>query len=133
MQYRNTLCYSVLAAAIAFSIQAQADNLAITGPGAGADGSGKASGTSYGNVRDADMQSYWQAPANNGQRVSVKWSSPVNASRVVVRELGNAVNSWQLVNNDNGAVLASGNALGIQRIKGQSTTTGGRPPWLWMF
>jgi pectate lyase len=30
----------------------------------------------------------------------------------VVRELGNAVNSWQLVNNDNGAVLASGNALG---------------------
>ena len=112
MQYRNTLGYSLLATAIAFSIQAQADNLAITGPGAGADGSGKASGTSYGNVKDANMQSYWQAPANNGQRVSVKWSNPVSVSRVVVRELGNAVNSWQLVNNDNGAVLASGSTLG---------------------
>ena len=29
--------------------------------------------------------------------------------------------------------FSSGNALGIQRIKGQSTTGGGRRPWLWMF
>ena len=29
--------------------------------------------------------------------------------------------------------FSSGNALGIQRIKGQSTTEGGRKPWLWMF
>ena len=115
MQYRKTLCYSLLATAVAFSISAQADNLAITGPGAGADGSGKASGTSYGNVKDADLQSYWQAAASNGQRVSVKWSSPVTANRVVVRELGNAVNSWQLVNNDNGTVLASGTTLGNSR------------------
>ena len=28
---------------------------------------------------------------------------------------------------------SSGNALGIQRIKGQSTAGGGRPPWLWMY
>ena len=28
---------------------------------------------------------------------------------------------------------SSGNALGIQRVKGASTLTGGRPPWLWMF
>ena len=29
--------------------------------------------------------------------------------------------------------FSSGNALGIQQIKGQSTTEGGRKPWLWMF
>ena len=28
---------------------------------------------------------------------------------------------------------SSGNAQGIQRIKGQSTAGGGRPPWLWMY
>lgn len=28
---------------------------------------------------------------------------------------------------------SSGNALGIQRIKGKSTAAGGRPPWLWMY
>ena len=28
---------------------------------------------------------------------------------------------------------SSGNALQIQRVKGQSTAGGGRPPWLWMF
>ena len=28
---------------------------------------------------------------------------------------------------------SSGNALGVQRIKGESTTTGGHKPWLWML
>jgi hypothetical protein len=28
---------------------------------------------------------------------------------------------------------SSGNALQIQRVKGQSTAGGGRPPWLWIF
>ena len=29
--------------------------------------------------------------------------------------------------------FSSGNALNIRRVKGESTTAGGRPPWLWVF
>lgn len=123
MQYGKSIRLSVLATALAFSTLAHANNLAVTGPGAGADGSGKASGTSYGNVKDANLQSYWQAPANNGQRVSVKWSSPVSANQVVLREQGNNVTGWRLVNNDNGAVLASGSSIGSSKTVNFSTVS----------
>jgi pectate lyase len=86
-------------------------NLSI---GAGADGSSKASGTSYGNVRDGNMGTHW-SPAGATGSVSVKWGSPVSVSRAVVRESAGsegAVTAWRLLNHDTGAVLASGSRAG---------------------
>jgi pectate lyase len=80
--------------------------------GAGADGSSKASGTSYGSVLDGDMGTYW-SPSGTTGRVSVKWSSAKTVDTVVIKAAsGSTIGSWQLVNNDNGAVLASGSGAG---------------------
>jgi len=86
-------------------------NLSI---GAGSDGSGKADGTSYGNVRDGDMTTYWSPPARTGY-VSVKWGSPATVSRTVIREAAGSVGTvttWRVLNADTGAVLASGTGTG---------------------
>ncbi|KKO44524.1 pectate lyase [Arsukibacterium ikkense] len=115
MKFGRIFRISLLNTALAISAVAQANNLALTGPGAGADGSSKVSGSSYGDVKDGNLQSYWQPASNNGQRVSVKWSSAVTASQVVLREQGSNVTSWRLVNHDNGAVLASGTGIGSSR------------------
>ncbi|MDX3772635.1 pectate lyase [Chromatiaceae bacterium AAb-1] len=98
------------------STSAYANNLALNGPGAAADGSSKASGTSYGDVKDGNLQSYWQPSSNNNQRVSVKWSSATSFNQVVLREQGNNITSWRLVNNDNGNQLASGTTVGSNRV-----------------
>ncbi|MGC4897072.1 pectate lyase family protein [Micromonospora sp. DT31] len=82
--------------------------------GAGADGSSKADGTSYGNVRDGNLGTYW-SPAGSTGTVSVKWGADTRVSRVVIREPSGtqgSIGSWQLVNNDTGAVLASGSGAG---------------------
>src|SRR5690242_14342366 len=59
-----------------------ADNLSL---GAGADGSSKAGGTSYGNVKDGDTGTYW-SPAGATGYVSVKWSSATTVSSAVIRQ-----------------------------------------------
>jgi pectate lyase len=123
MQYGKSIRLSVLTTALAFSALAQANNLAITGPGAGADGSSKASGVSYGDVKDANLQSYWQPSSNSGQRVSVKWSSAISSNQVILREQGSNVTSWRLINNDNGAVLATGTSIGSNRTVNFSTVS----------
>ncbi|MGC4811074.1 pectate lyase family protein [Micromonospora sp. DT228] len=82
--------------------------------GAGADGSSKASGTSYGNVRDGNIGTYW-SPAGATGTISIKWGSATRVSRVVIREPSGtqgSIGAWQLVNNDNGAVLAAGSGAG---------------------
>ncbi|MEU3450949.1 polysaccharide lyase family 1 protein [Streptomyces thermolilacinus] len=87
-------------------------NLSI---GAGADGSSKADGTSYGNVRDGSMSTYW-SPAGPTGAISVKWSSPTTVSLINIREASGAVGairSWRVVNADTGAVLASGSGAGV--------------------
>lgn len=87
-------------------------NLSI---GAGADGSSKASGTSFGNVLDGSMSTYW-SPASSTGRVSVKWGSATTVSRINIREASGAVGnigSWRVVNNDTGAVLATGSGAGV--------------------
>ena len=83
-----------------------ADNLSL---GAGADGSSKASGTSYGNVKDGSTSTYW-APNSSTGYVSVKWSSATTVSSAVIRQAsgGGAIGSWRLLNADNGSVLSSG-------------------------
>ncbi|MFG1853702.1 polysaccharide lyase family 1 protein [Actinomadura geliboluensis] len=86
-------------------------NLSI---GAGSDGSSKADGTSYGNVRDGDMSTYW-SPAGTTGSVSIKWGSARAVSAVNVREAAGTagtIGSWQLIDHDTGAVLASGSGAG---------------------
>ncbi|GGR30132.1 hypothetical protein GCM10010168_55660 [Actinoplanes ianthinogenes] len=83
-----------------------ADNLSLS---AGADGSSKAGGTSYGNVRDGDTSTYW-APASTTGYVSVKWSSATTVSSAVIRQAsgGGSITGWRVLNADSGAVLTSG-------------------------
>jgi pectate lyase len=83
--------------------------------GAGADGSSKGNGTSYGSVSDGNLSTYWSPSSTSGERVSVKGLSG-SFNTVIIRELNSATTSWRLVNNDNGAVLASGSSLGGERI-----------------
>ena len=101
---------SLLACAV--HAQTLGSNLALTGPSAGADGSGF-SDTKL--VRDGDTGSFTQASGTSNQRVSVKWGSAVNFNTVVLRESGTKVTSWQLVNNDTGDVLATGTGIGAAR------------------
>ncbi|RRR99716.1 pectate lyase family protein [Glycomyces terrestris] len=92
--------------------------------GAGADGSSKASGTSYGNVIDGSASTLW-SPSGTTGRVSVKWSSAKTIDTVVIREAAGSVGNiddWQLVNNDTGAVLASGTGAGTITFTATSLT-----------
>nr|BFE71804.1 hypothetical protein GCM10020092_051050 [Actinoplanes digitatis] len=83
-----------------------ADNLSI---GAGADGSSKASGTSYGNVIDGSTSTYWSPNSTTGY-VSVKWSSAKTVSSAVIVQAsgGGSISAWRVLNADSGSVLTSG-------------------------
>ncbi|XVV15220.1 pectate lyase [Actinoplanes sp. CA-131856] len=92
--------------ALGASPAAAADNLSL---GAGADGSSKASGTSYGNVKDGNTGTYWSPNGSTGY-VSVKWGSATTVSSAVIRHAsgGGTINAWRVLNADTGAVLTSG-------------------------
>jgi pectate lyase len=80
--------------------------------GAGADGSSKASGTSYGNVVDGSTATYWSPNGATGY-VSVKWSAAQTVSRVnIVEAAAGRIGSWSLKNGDTGAVLKTGSGAG---------------------
>jgi pectate lyase len=92
--------------------QPSGTNLSI---GAGSDGSSKASGTSYGNVRDGNMSTYW-SPAGATGYISIKWDAATAVSRINIREASGAVGAigaWRVLNGDTGAVLASGSGAGV--------------------
>ncbi|WP_422741415.1 cellulose-binding protein [Micromonospora sp. WMMD754] len=129
-----TYASGALDAANSTSITANATNLSI---GAGADGSSKAAGTSYGNVVDGDLGTYW-SPVGTTGRISVKWGSATTVASVAVREAAGAVGvigSWRVVNNDTGAVLASGAGAGavtfaatsLRKINFEITSATGTP------
>ncbi|MTE17767.1 pectate lyase [Streptomyces sp. TRM43335] len=87
-------------------------NLSI---GAGSDGSGKADGTSYGNVRDGEMSTYWSPTGSTGS-ISIKWGSATTVSTINIREAAGSegtIGSWRVVNHDTGAVLTSGDGAGV--------------------
>jgi len=87
-------------------------NLSI---GAGADGSSKGGGSSYGHAVDGSLSTSWQPSSATG-RISVKWGSATTVARVVVREASGSagsIGSWRVVNNDTGAVLATGTGAGV--------------------
>lgn len=94
-------------------------NLSI---GAGADGSGKGGGTSYGSAIDGDLSTYW-SPSSSTGRISVKWTSATTVSKVVIREASGAtgrLGSWRIVDNDTGAVLKTGTGAGTVTIPSTS-------------
>jgi pectate lyase len=100
---------AVTSAAIMFALPTQAmaaDNLSL---GAGADGSSKAGGTSYGNVKDGSTSTYW-SPAGSTGYVSVKWGSATSVSSAVIKQAsgGGSISSWRVLNADTSGVLASG-------------------------
>ncbi|MDT0446208.1 pectate lyase family protein [Streptomyces johnsoniae] len=83
--------------------------------GAGSDGSSKAGGTSYGNVRDGDMSTYWSPSGSTGS-ISIKWDSATTVSRVNIREASGSegsIGSWRLVDADTRTVLTSGSGAGV--------------------
>lgn len=91
---------------------------------AGADGSSKASGTSYGNVKDGNLSTFW-SPAGSTGDISVKWSSAKSVSRIIIREASGstgAIGSWQVLNGATGAVLKSGSGAGTITFTATSTT-----------
>ncbi|MGQ5226672.1 pectate lyase family protein [Streptomyces sp. yara] len=81
--------------------------------GAGADGSSKASGTSYGNVIDGSASTYW-SPSGSTGAVSVKWGTATTVSKVNIRLASGSgtIGAYRLLNHDTGAVLASGSGAG---------------------
>ncbi|MFH9370913.1 pectate lyase [Streptomyces anulatus] len=86
-------------------------NLSI---GAGSDGSSKAAGTSYGDLRDGNPNTYW-SPAGPTGSASIKWASATSVSTVVIREAADstgAIKAWRLLNGDTGAELTSGEGAG---------------------
>ncbi|GEA87230.1 pectate lyase [Cellulomonas cellasea] len=86
-------------------------NLSI---GAGADGSSKADGTSYGNVIDGSLSTYW-SPSGSTGKVSVKWGSAKTVSKINIRTASGSgtIGSWRVLNGDSGAVLATGSGAGV--------------------
>ncbi|MFE2020390.1 polysaccharide lyase family 1 protein [Streptomyces sp. NPDC059499] len=99
--------------------QPSGTNLSI---GAGADGSSKASGTSFGNVRDGNLSTFW-SPAGSTGSVSVKWSSATTVARINIREASGSagsIGSWRVLNGDTGAVLKSGTGAGAITVPSTS-------------
>lgn len=105
--------------------------------GAGADGSSRAGGTSYGNVIDGNTGSYWSPSGSTGS-VSVKWSSAMSVSKANIREAAGsegAIRHWRVLNHDTGAVLASGTGAGVvsfpktslKKITFEITSSNGSP------
>ncbi|NJP46327.1 pectate lyase family protein [Actinacidiphila epipremni] len=114
--------------------QPSGTNLSI---GAGADGSSKGGGTSYGNAIDSDMSTYWSPNGSTGS-LSVKWPSPVTVSAIRIREASGTegrIGSWRVVDHDTGAVLASGTGAGaitfaatsLRKITFEITGSNGTP------
>ncbi|MEU0147637.1 pectate lyase [Streptomyces sp. NPDC006288] len=90
--------------------QPSGTNLSI---GAGSDGSSKANGSSYGNVRDGDLNTSW-SPAGSTGSISIKWGAATSVSKIDIRQAsGSAIGSWRVVNGDTGAVLTSGSGAGV--------------------
>ncbi|MGA5145936.1 pectate lyase family protein [Streptomyces griseoincarnatus] len=104
--------------------------------GAGADGSSKASGTSYGNVIDGSASTYW-SPSGSTGAVSVKWGTATTVSKVNIRLASGSgtIGAYRLLDHDTGAVLASGSGAGtvsfspvsLRKITLEITNASGTP------
>jgi pectate lyase len=90
--------------------------------GAGTDGSSKAAGTSFGNVRDGKAGTFWSPNGATGD-VSIKWATATKVARVnIVQAAGSSIGSYQILNGTTGAVLKSGTGGGVITIPATSLT-----------
>ena len=91
-------------------------NLSLRADG-DADGSTKAQGRRFNDVRDGDLGTFWSPVGSTGE-ISAKWPVPVTLSRVRIREVsgGGRIRAWQLRNHAGNAVLASGGGVGEIRF-----------------
>ncbi|MEU5656494.1 pectate lyase [Streptomyces sp. NPDC047737] len=105
--------------------------------GAGADGSSKADGSSYGNVRDGSLSTFW-SPAGSTGSVSIKWGTATAVSKINIREASGSagsIGSWRVLNGDTGAVLTSGSGAGaisfaktsLKKVTFEITSSTGTP------
>jgi pectate lyase len=97
--------------------QPSGTNLSLAS-GAGADGSSKASGTSYGNVKDANLSTIWSPSGSTGS-ISIKWGSATTVGSINIREAAGSagtIGAWRVLNGDTGAVLASGSGARVITI-----------------
>ena len=79
--------------------------------GAGSDGTSKASGTSYGNVRDGDLGSYWSPNSTTNERISIKSLNGQTLNAVVIEEIGNRILNWEIRQDNSGSLVTSGNGI----------------------
>jgi hypothetical protein len=81
--------------------------------GAGSDGSTKAGGTRFRDVRDGNRATFWSPEGPTGE-ISIKSDTPVTLSRVIIRGAagGGAIQAWRLSDHDTGDALASGTGAG---------------------
>jgi len=105
--------------------------------GAGADGSSKADGSSYGNVRDGSLSTFW-SPAGSTGSISIKWGTATAVSKINIREASGSagsIGSWRVLNGDTGAVLTSGSGAGaisfaktsLKKVTFEITSSTGTP------
>jgi hypothetical protein len=82
--------------------------------GADSDGSSKAADTSFGNVQDGSLATFWSPKGTTTGEISIKWGSSVTLSRINIREAsgGGTIRSWRVRNYDTGTVLATGSGAG---------------------
>jgi pectate lyase len=87
-------------------------NLSLRADGE-ADGSTKAQGRSFKDVRDGDLGTFWSPIGTTGE-ISIKWPVPVPVSRIRIREAagGGRIGAWQVRNHDDDALLAAGDGAG---------------------
>ncbi|WMS89207.1 pectate lyase family protein [Pleionea litopenaei] len=87
------------------------DNLALN---AGSDGSSEQSGSSYSNVRDGDLNSFWMPRSATQESISIKRMQPFN--KIIIRERNFATRSWRLIDESNQVTLAAGEQLGPETV-----------------
>ena len=89
-------------------------NLSLVVAGADADGSTKATGSRFNNVRDGDLTTFWSPIGVTGE-ISEKWPVPQTVGRITVREApgGGTIRAWQVRDHDADRILASGNGAGV--------------------
>jgi hypothetical protein len=91
--------------------QPRGPNLSLN---ADSDGSSKATDTSFGDVQDGNLSTFWSPKGTTGE-ISIKWTAAVTLARINIREAsgGGTIGSWRVTNYDTGATLAAGTGAGV--------------------
>lgn len=118
-EQKQWICRLAVAVAMVVSgAQASAGTDVNLSENAGADGSSKAQGSSFRNVADGNLDTYWSPMGSTG-RVSVKWTSATTVNTVIISEAAGFeghTGSWELRDHSTDRLLASGVGAGLIRF-----------------